>query len=191
MSVNLEKGQKISLSKKSNSLSRVAMGLGWDGIETKGFLGFGGGKKDVDLDASCLIVEGNKISDTVWFRNLRSLDGYVMHSGDNRTGDGKGDDETISVNLSKLSDLTTALVFVISSFTGETFNQISNAYCRLINMDTGEEIAKFKLTEKGEHTSMIMAKVYRHDGEWKMGAISEVGRGRTVADLAPQVLALV
>jgi tellurium resistance protein TerZ len=190
MSINLEKGQKISLSKQGDSLSRVAMGLGWDGIETKGFFGFGGGKKAVDLDASCIIVEGNKVSDTVWFRNLRSLDGYVMHSGDNRSGDGDGDDETISVNLSKLSERITALVFVINSFTGETFNQISNAYCRLINMDTGEEIAKFKLTEKGEHTSMIMAKLYRHDGEWKMGAIGEVGRGRTVADLVPQVLAL-
>lgn len=190
MSISLEKGQKISLVKEGGeSLTRVAMGLGWDSVKTKGFLGFGGGSEDIDLDASCLMFEGQRLVDTIWFRQLRSRDNSVQHSGDNRSGAGEGDDETISVNLDQVPANVTALVFTVNSFTGQSFEKVQNAYCRLIDQSNGKEVAKFNLSAQGAHTAQIMAKVYRHNGAWKMHAIGENGRGRTFDDLLPQIIA--
>jgi len=190
MSISLEKGQKISLVKEGGeSLTRVAMGLGWDSVKTKGFLGFGGGSEDIDLDASCLMFEGQRLVDTIWFRQLRSRDNSVQHSGDNRSGAGEGDDETISVNLDQVPANVTALVFTVNSFTGQSFEKVQNAYCRLIDQSNGKEVAKFNLSAQGVHTAQIMAKVYRHNGAWKMHAIGENGRGRTFDDLLPQIIA--
>ncbi len=102
MTVNLQKGQKISLSKEGGgALTRVTMGLGWDAIKSKGFLGFGAKTESVDLDASVVMFdESNRPVDTVWFRQLKSKDGSIVHTGDNRTGAGDGDDEQINVDLS-------------------------------------------------------------------------------------------
>jgi len=99
MSVNLQKGQKISLDKEAGgTLTKITMGLGWDAVKTKGFLGFGGKTEAVDLDASVVMFdEGNRLVDTVWFRQLKSKDGSIVHTGDNRTGAGDGDDEQINV----------------------------------------------------------------------------------------------
>ncbi|WP_020655468.1 TerD family protein [Massilia niastensis] len=190
MSVNLQKGQKISLDKEAGaSLSRVTMGLGWDAVKSKGFFGFGGGKSEtVDLDASVVMFdESNRPVDVVWFRQLKSRDGSVSHSGDNRTGAGDGDDEQITVELNNVPANIKALVFTVNCFTGQNFSQVDNAYCRLINSGNGQEVARFNLSVQGSHSAQIMAKLYRHSGEWKMHAIGENGIGRTFDDLMPQI----
>ncbi|MDY0134086.1 MAG: TerD family protein [Atribacterota bacterium] len=189
MSINLEKGQKISLSKDGAGLNRVAMGLGWDSIKKKSFMGFGGGSVDVDLDASCLMFDGDRMTDVVWFRQLKSKDGSIVHSGDNRTGDGDGDDETINVDLNRVPANVTALIFTVSNFTGQNFSQVENAYCRLVDLSNNSEIAKYNLSAQGNHTGQILAKLYRHNGAWKMHAIGENGAGRTFDDMMPQIKA--
>lgn len=189
MAVNLQKGQKISLEKEAGgALTKVIMGLGWDAVKSKGFFGFGGGAQEIDLDASCIMFDeqGNPV-DAIWFRQLKSKDGSVVHTGDNRTGDGDGDDEQIIVDLTKVSSNVKSLVFTVNSFTGQNFSQVENATCRIVNASNNSEVARFNLTTLGSHNAQIMAKIYRHGGEWKMHAIGEIGNGRTFDDLMPQI----
>ena len=190
MAVSLEKGQKISLDKTAgSSLTQIKMGLGWDVAKSKGFFGFGGGSEDIDLDASCLLFdEQNQPIDAIWFAQLTSRDGSIRHSGDNRTGAGDGDDETITVDLSRIPANAKTLMFTVNSFQGQTFEKVQNAYCRLINAQNNQEVAKFNLSCQGAHTALIVAKLYRHNGEWKMHAIGETARGRTFHDLMPQII---
>ncbi|MBV7537836.1 TerD family protein [Duganella sp. sic0402] len=189
MSVNLSKGQKISLEKEAGgALGRVTMGLGWDAIKSKGFLGFGAKTESVDLDASCVLFdEAHRPVDVIFFRQLKSKDGSVVHTGDNRTGAGDGDDEQINVDLNAVPANIKSLVFTVNSFTGQTFSQVENAYCRLLDAVNGKEVARFNLSVQGPHSAQIMAKIYRHNGEWKMHAIGENGNGRTFDDLLPQI----
>jgi len=189
MAINLQKGQKINLEKEAGgSLTRIVMGLGWDAVKKSGFLGFGG-SKSIDLDASCLLFDENKqLLDAVWFRQLKSRDGSIQHTGDNLTGDGEGDDEQIIVNLVKIPTNVRSLVFTVNSFTGQDFSSIDNAFCRIVNDINNQEIARYNLSVQGSHKAQIMAKVYRHNGEWKMHAIGENGNGRTFQDLLPQIL---
>lgn len=191
MSINLTKGQKISLTKEGGgALSAVVMGLGWDAKKKRGFLGFGGGDQEIDLDASCILFDGQQnMVDVVWFRQLRSQDGSILHTGDNRTGQGDGDDEQIIVQLDQVPTHVQSLVFVVNSFTGQNFSQIESAFCRLIDKNTGTEVAKYNLSSGGPHTAQVMAKVYRHNGEWKMHAIGELSSGRTFQDLLPAMKA--
>ena len=189
MAVNLQKGQKISLDKEAGgSLSRITMGLGWDAIKTKGLFGFGGKTEAVDLDASCVLFdESGKPVDVVWFRQLRSRDGSVVHTGDNRTGAGDGDDEQINVDLTQVPAQVKSLVFTVNSFTGQNFSQVENAYCRIVDAGSNREVARYALSVQGAHSAQIMAKLYRHGGEWKMHAIGENGNGRTFDELMPQI----
>lgn len=189
MAVNLQKGQKISLDKEAGvKLTKIIMGLGWDAVKTKGFLGFGGKAQEIDLDASCILFDeqGNQ-TDAAWFRQLQSKDGSVIHTGDNRTGAGDGDDEQIIVDLTKIPAQVKSLVFTVNSFTGQNFSQIENATCRIINAANNQEVARFNLSTLGAHNAQIMAKIYRHGGEWKMHAIGEIGNGRTFTELMPQI----
>ena len=190
MAVSLSKGQKISLDKEAGTaLTHIVMGLGWDPITKKGFFGFGGGKEDVDLDASCLMFDENKeLVDEVWFRKLRSSCGSVVHTGDNRTGAGEGDDEQIKFDLARVPANVKSMVVTVNSFLGQPFDKIENATCRLLNGANGAEVAKFNLSAQGPHTAQIMAKVYRHNGEWKMHAIGETAHGRIFQELLPAVL---
>ena len=190
MAVNLQKGQKISLDKEAGgALTRVVMGLGWDAIKSKGIFGFGAKTESVDLDASCVMFdESNRPLDIVWFRQLKSRDGSIVHTGDNRTGAGDGDDEQIIVDVSRVPSGVKALVFTVNSFTGQSFAQVQNAYCRLVNAANDKEVARYDLSVQGPHTAQIMAKLYRHNGEWKMHAIGENGNGRTFDDLLPGIV---
>lgn len=198
MAVSLQKGQKISLSKEvGGELTQVKLGLGWDvfqGQQEKkgGFLGklFGGGSGggSIDLDASCIMFDANKQAvDAIWFNQLKSKDGSIVHTGDNRTGDGDGDDEVINVDLSKVPANVVSLVFTVNSFTGQTFETVENAFCRIVNANNNQEVARYNLSAQGNHTAMIMAKVYRHNHEWKMHAIGEIASGRTFHDLMPAI----
>jgi tellurium resistance protein TerZ len=186
MSVSLSKGQKVSLAKRDGgSLSRVRMGLGWDAVKKKGF--FGGAKsQSIDLDASALLFDASgQLVDQVWFQQLRSKDGTVQHTGDNRTGAGDGDDESIRVDLSAVPATVTTIVFAVNSFTGQDFTQIENAFCRLIDETNETEIARYDLSGSGRHNAQIMAKVSRDGAGWSMTALGIAATGRTFRDLLP------
>lgn len=188
MSVSLSKGQAVSLVKSSGgSLTHVRMGLGWDAVKKRGF--FGGSKsQSIDLDASAVVYDANgQVLDQVWFRQLTSKDGAIQHSGDNRTGDGDGDDESIAVRLDGLPAQVQTLVFLVNSFTGQDFSQIANAFCRLVDEQTGQEIARYELTGSGSHNAQIMAKLSRSGGGWSMTAIGAIAQGRTLKDLLPAI----
>lgn len=193
MGINLSKGQKISLEKESGGgLTKVTMGLGWDARQAKGFMSklFGGGGGDIDLDASAVLFnEQKQMTDTVWFGQLRSKDGAVVHTGDNMTGEGEGDDEQIIVDLSALPANVTDLVFVVSSFRGDTFDQIENAFCRIVDTPKNSEIARFQLSGGGSHTALVMARLSKGSGGWDMTAIGEPTSGRTFQDMMPAITA--
>jgi len=192
MSVNLQKGSTISLEKEAPGLTKVVLGTGWGKRSKKGL--FGTKLVDVDLDASCLFFDASgKALDAVWFRQLRSNDGSVLHSGDDLTGGGGADDpnEEILVNLSAVSPNATSLVFTINSFTGDSFEGIPNAFCVLKNADGGKEIARYNLSnEGGNSTALIIAKLYKHNNEWKFKALGEWGQGRTFDNLMPKIVPL-
>ena len=190
--VNLQKGQSVRLEKSGGgSLSKTTMGIGWDVRKAKG-LGkfFGGGGGDIDLDASCLLFDNKRdLVDSVWFRQLKSVDGSIVHTGDNRTGAGDGDDEQIIVDLTALPASVSALVFTVNSFQGDTFDRIENAYCRLVDTSTSVELARYDLTGSGSHTGQVMAKLTRGAGGWDMKAIGERTTGRTFHDMMSAILA--
>lgn len=194
MAVNLQKGQRISLEKESGQkLSKVFMGLGWDVAKKGGFfsklLGQGGG--DIDLDASCLMFDKDKqLVDVVYFGNLNSSDGSIHHTGDNLTGEGEGDDEVINVDLDRIPPNVQYLVFTVSSYQGQTFNEIENAFCRLVDASTGKEIANYTITGGGDFTALLMTKLYRHNGEWKLQAVGESTNAKTARDLVQPSVAI-
>lgn len=194
MAITLAKRQTISLDKETGSgLRKIRMGLGWDPVKSGGFFGkLLGGNTEIDLDASCIVLDGSRQAlDMVWFRQLQSRDGLIQHSGDNRTGDGAGDDETISVNLEALPASVRHLVFTVNSFTGQSFEQVANAYCRIIDDISGKELARFNLSEKGRHTGVIMASLSRSASGWSLTAQGNATEGRTVNDLISQAAAVV
>jgi tellurium resistance protein TerZ len=187
VSVSLSKGQKVSLTKAGGgTLSKVRMGLGWDAMRKKGL--FGSRSQSIDLDASALLFDaaGNLV-DQVWFQQLTSKDGSVQHTGDNRTGAGDGDDESIKVDLSRVPPTVATLVFTVNSFTGQDFSQIENAFVRLIDESDETEIARYDLTGTGSHTAQIMAKVSRDGQGWSMTALGNAASGRTFHDLLPAI----
>lgn len=188
--VSLAKGQSVRLEKAGGTLSRVTMGIGWDVRKAKGLAGFFGGGGEIDLDASCLMFDGGgQMIDSVWFRQLKSKDGSIVHTGDNRTGAGDGDDEQIIVDLVTLPGAVQTLVFTVNSFQGDTFDRIENAYCRLVDATTNAELARFDLTGSGSHTGQVMAKVSRSGGGWEMKAIGERTTGRTFHDMMSAITA--
>ena len=202
MSINLKKGEKLSLEKDNKGLTKVFMGLGWDPVKPdvekkKGFFSslFGGGGSgsrsvDIDLDASVIVIDDTrKIIDAISFAQLKSKSGSglgaIRHGGDNLTGEGDGDDETIYVDLPKLNNNVKFLVFTVNSFSGQTFNDVKNAVARLVDhASTPErEICKYTLTDQGSHTAVVMASLEKTGTGWMMTAHGVPGRGRTVRDM--------
>ena len=190
MALSLKKGESLSLTKRDGgALTRTRMGLGWDSAAPVKRGLFGSRKPaEIDLDASAIFFDaaGNAV-DSIWYGQLASKDGSTRHTGDNRTGAGDGDDESILVDLAKVSPAVTQIVFVISSYTGQSFDLVENAFCRLIDDSTSgsPEIARYELTDAGTHTAMIMAKVSRDGAGWTFKAIGDRAAGRTVLDLIP------
>jgi stress response protein SCP2 len=170
--VSLEKRQTVSLTKGgAPALRRVAMGLGWDPA-ARG--------RSIDLDASAILVgrDGRK-SDAVWFMSKQALGGRVQHSGDNLTGHGAGDDETITVDLEGLPPDVAAIVFVVNSFRGHQFTEVANAYCRLVDLTSGEELVRFDLSDAAPRTGVVMCVLRRAGAAWEMTAIGEFHDGRS------------
>ncbi|RXV64558.1 TerD family protein [Burkholderia stabilis] len=187
MALTLSKNQSISLEKTAGSgLTSVSLGLGWDPVKSGGFFSkmLGGGSNEIDLDASCILLDSDMNSvDLVWFRHLESRDGSIKHSGDNRTGEGDGDDETIYVDLQHVPGAVQHLVFTVNSFLGQSFDQVENAYCRILDESKSQELARFNLAEKGRHTGVVMACLSRRGGGWEFKAIGQSTNGRTADDL--------
>ncbi|MFD8004259.1 TerD family protein [Streptomyces mirabilis] len=172
--VSLQKNQTVSLVKGGRPLlSQVKMGLGWE----PAFRG-----KDIDLDASVIAYgpQRNHI-DSCYFGKLSILNGAIKHSGDNLTGEGGGDDEVIVVDLGRLPQEATGLVFTVNSFSGQKFTEVAKAYCRLLDAATGEELVRFDLTGAEAQTGVMMAKMIKQfSGEWEMTAMGDFVKSRTV-----------
>ncbi|PYI40006.1 stress protein [Arthrobacter psychrolactophilus] len=191
MGLSLQKGQSLSLKKNDGAaLTRVRLGLGWDSAAPVKRGLFGGLKKaaEVDLDASAIFFDASgKALDTVFFNQLQSKDGSTRHTGDNLTGEGDGDDEVILVDLTAVSPAVAQIVFVITSYSKQTFDTVENAFCRVVDDSTSgsPEVARFQLTDSGTHTAMVMAKVSREGAGWQFTAIGNRANGRTAMDLIP------
>ena len=176
MSISLQKGQKVSLSKESAGLSTVLIGLGWDEAKRRGGL-FGLKPKPIDCDASAFLLKNGKLADKtdiVYFGNLHHKSGTVQHLGDNLTGEGDGDDEQIVVDLSKIPAEYDRIVIVVNIYHAvqrkQHFGMIENAFIRLVDGKNNRE--------------MIFGEVYRHDGEWKFNAIGQGTKDPGIAELA-------
>lgn len=174
MGVSLSKGGNVSLSKTDPDMKNVLIGLGWDVRTTDG--------QDYDLDASVfLLAENGKVRndlDFIFYNNLRSTDGSVEHTGDNRTGKGDGDDESIKIKLDKIPADVTKIVFVVTihdaTVRRQNFGQVEGAFIRLVNDDTQLEVARYDLTEDAStETAMLFGELYRHNGEWKFRAVGQ------------------
>nr|WP_170018370.1 TerD family protein [Campylobacter sp. RM16190] len=173
MGVNLSKGGRVSLSKEAPGLKKVLVGLGWDtNASDTG--------SDFDLDASVFLLNSqNKVQsdkDFVFYNNLTSTDGSVVHTGDNRTGEGDGDDESIKIDLSKISsyikDISVVVTIHDAKNRKQNFGMVKNAFIRLVNDETGVEILKYDLEEDfSTETAILFGRIYFKDNEWKFAAV--------------------
>ncbi|MFJ4191976.1 TerD family protein [Kitasatospora sp. NPDC089509] len=174
MPVSLSKGGNVSLTKEAPGLSAVSIGLGWDVRTTTG--------AEFDLDASAIVLnaDGKVLSNAhfIFFNNTSAPDGTVVHTGDNRTGEGAGDDESINVDLASLPAEAVKITFPVTIYDGtargQNFGQVRNAYIRVVNAAGGAEIARYDLSEDAAtETAMIFGELYRNNGEWKFRAVGQ------------------
>ncbi|MEY8800261.1 TerD family protein [Leisingera sp. XS_AS12] len=174
MTISLSKGSNISLSKTDPSLTRLLVGLGWDPRATDG--------QEFDLDASLFMVNGTgKVrgpEDFIFYKQLTSPCGSIEHTGDNRTGEGEGDDEVINIDLSKVPADIQRLIVTVTIHDAEqrrqSFGQVGGAFMRVVNRDSNAEVARYDLSEDySTETAMIFGEVYRHNGDWKFKAVGQ------------------
>jgi tellurium resistance protein TerD len=174
MAISLSKGGNVNLSKEAPGLNKIVVGLGWDARATDGAA--------FDLDASAFLVKlDGKVrsdSDFCFYNNKKVADGAVQHEGDNTTGAGDGDDETIKVELSKIPADLDKVVFAVTIHEAETrkqnFGQVNHAYIRIVNEDGGQEIARYDLSEDASiETAMIFGEIYRVGTDWKFKAVGQ------------------
>ena len=174
MAISLTKGGNVNLSKEAPNLTNIAVGLGWNPRATDG--------QAFDLDAIAFLVnESGKVradTDFIFFNNLKSSDGSVEHTRDNRTGEGDGDDEVIKVDLSKVPADVSKVVFCAVIYDGQArnqnFGQVANAYIRIVNTQGGAEVARYDLSEDSStETAMIFGELYKNNGEWKFRAVGQ------------------
>ena len=183
MPINLSKGQKVDLTKGNPGLKNVMVGLGWD------VNAFDSGA-DFDLDAAAFMLGSNgkclTEKEFVFYGNLEHPSGSIKHMGDNLTGEGEGDDEQIEVNLADIPSNIDKIAFTVTIYDAEVrrqnFGQVSNAYIRLVNVDTNEEIIRYDLGEDFSiETAVVVGEIYRHNGEWKFNAIGSGFQGGLAA----------
>ena len=192
MSVNLQKGQKVDLTKGNAGLKALVIGLGWDEAPRK--FSLFNKQEDIDCDASALLInaQSGKLAgpiDVVYYGQLMHRSGAVRHCGDNLTGAGDGDDEQIIVELNKVPADYSKIVFVVTIYQArerkQQFGMIKNAFIRVVDADTGTELCKYNLSENYEgKTAMVFGEVYRYNNEWKFGAIGEPTNDNGIAEMA-------
>ncbi|UOE54108.1 TerD family protein [Bacillus sp. CMF12] len=186
MAINLQKGQRVDLTKGNPGLSKIMVGLGWDPVQKSGGGGLlgslfgGGGGANIDCDASVIMLgENGKLKsnkDVIYFGNLKSSDGSVQHSGDNLTGAGDGDDEQVMIDLSRVPAHVHKMVFVVNIYDSvkrkQHFGMIQNAFIRVVNSGNNQELIKYNLSDDySGKTSLIVGEIYRHGGDWKFAAV--------------------
>jgi stress response protein SCP2 len=186
--ITLRKGQTLSLEKPgAPRLTRVFMGLGWDPVDD-----YDDEEGEIDLDASVIVFDRNgQELESVSFYNLASYDGSIQHAGDNLTGDGEGDDEIIHVDLGRISREAAHLVFTVTSYQGQTFDEVDNAFARLVDAVTGAELCRYTLRDQGAYTAVIMVCLSRMRGGWTIKALGSACDGFTVdevSDFARQLI---
>lgn len=183
MPINLQKGQKVDLTKGNPGLKNIMVGLGWDVNQ------YDGGA-DFDLDAAAFLLgdsgKVNTSDDFVFYGNLKHVSEAVVHMGDNLTGEGDGDDEQITVDLSKVPASITRIAFTVTIYDAEVrkqnFGQVSNAYIRIADESTGQELIRFDLGEDFSiETAVVVGELYKHNGEWKFNAIGSGFQGGLAA----------
>lgn len=183
MPINLQKGQKVDLTKTNPGLNKVLIGLGWDTNKYEGGVDF-----DLDAEAFCLGESGkvNSQEDFVFYGNLTHKSGAITHLGDNRTGEGDGDDEQITIDLSQIPADISKIDFTVTIYEAEqrrqNFGQVSNAFIRVVNEATGEELIRYDLGEDFSiETAVVVGELYRNAGEWKFNAIGSGFQGGLAA----------
>jgi len=188
MSISLQKGQKVSLTKENAGLSKVIVGLGWDEVQQKrGF--FAPKPQPIDCDASAFLLKNGKLTDpkdVVFFNNLRHESGTVQHMGDNLTGAGEGDDEQIQIDLAKIPANVSKIAFTVTIYDADVrrqnFGQVSNAFIRIVDESTGTELIRYDLGEDFSiETAVVVGELYRNNGEWKFNAIGSGFQGGLAA----------
>jgi stress response protein SCP2 len=192
MSVNLQKGQKVDLTKGNSSLKKVIVGLGWDAAEQSHGI-FGSRTQSIDCDASAILCAiGGKLvanDDIVYYNNLRHSSAAVVHMGDNLTGDGDGDDEQIVVDLQDIPQKYEKIVFVVTIYQArerkQDFGMIKNAFIRIVDASNNKELFKYNLSENySGKTAMVFGEIYRYNGEWKFSAIGEPTNDNGISEMA-------
>ncbi|RBP89106.1 stress response protein SCP2 [Cytobacillus firmus] len=186
MAINLQKGQRVDLTKGNPGLSKIMVGLGWDPVQKSGGGGLlgslfgGGGGANIDCDASVIMLgENGKLKsnkDVIYFGNLKSSDGSVQHTGDNLTGAGDGDDEQVLIDLSRVPASIHKMVFVVNIYDSvkrkQHFGMIQNAFIRVVNSGSNQELIHYNLTDDySGKTSLIVGEIYRHGSDWKFAAV--------------------
>ena len=198
MSVSLQKGQKVSLSKEGKEgLNRVIVGLGWDEAQPQRGGGLFGGlfsapTQSIDCDASALLLQNGKLTDKgdiVYFGNLRHRSGAVQHMGDNLTGAGAGDDEQVVVDLARVPAEYDRIVMVVNIYQAmarkQHFGMIRNAFIRIVDARNNQELCRYNLSDNyDDMTAMIFCEVYRHNGEWKFNAIGQATKDPGLGELS-------
>ncbi|MBQ3693107.1 MAG: TerD family protein [Clostridia bacterium] len=183
MPINLSKGQKVDLTKGNPSLKNLMVGLGWD------VNAFDGGY-DFDLDASAFVLGANgkcpTDKDFIFYGNLVHQSGAVEHMGDNLTGSGDGDDEQIVVDLSKIPPHIEKIAFTVTIYDADVrrqnFGQVSNAYIRIVDQATGQEVIHYDLGEDFSiETAIVVGELYKRNGDWKFNAIGSGFQGGLAA----------
>lgn len=173
MAISLKKGQKVDLTKTNPGLSNVIVGLGWDTNKYDGGASF-------DLDAAAFLVSASgKVSsdnDFIFYNNPKDAAGSVTHLGDNKTGEGEGDDEQIRIELNKVPSSVEKINFTVTIHEAversQNFGQVSNAFIRILNENSNEELIRYDLSEDYSiETAVVVAELYRNNGEWKFSAV--------------------
>ncbi|MDQ1921411.1 TerD family protein [Massilia pseudoviolaceinigra] len=178
MAISLQKGGNVNLSKEAPGLTKVVIGLGWDPRATDG--------SAFDLDGSAFMLKADgKVradADFIFYNNLKSSDGSVVHGGDNTSGAGEGDDEQVRIDLSAVPAEIDKVSFCVTIHEAETrkqnFGMVGKAYIRCLNADGDKELARYDLSEDGStETAMIFGELYRAGAEWKFKAIGQGFKG--------------
>ncbi|MBR1497917.1 MAG: TerD family protein [Oscillospiraceae bacterium] len=196
MSVSLQKGQKVSLSKENAGLSRVIVGLGWDEVEQKRKGFFAPKPQPIDCDAFALLLTNGKLAgkeDIVYFGNLRHLSDAVQHMGDNLTGAGEGDDEQIVIELNLVPPKYDRIILAVNIYEAsqrkQHFGMIQNAFIRLVDARNNNEMCIYNLTENySGQTALLFGEVYRYQGEWKFNAVGQGTTDNSIGDFARRYL---
>ncbi|MFE7744960.1 TerD family protein [Nocardia sp. NPDC057455] len=165
-------------------LEHVTVALGWDPATRPRLLGR---RKGIDLNVAALLFAADRLVDVVYHEQLSSTDGSVRLHGDSITGEGLGDDEIISVDLSRLSTRVTTVLFLVTSYTGQSFERIANAYCRVIDTAAGTQLARHELTGGGSHTGLVLGRVRRVGGVWHFEGIGAGLQARHPVEAVPQI----